>query len=300
MRRLWIIIIEMFVFMIGMALIYGCSPLETEHEIGQLIHEDVESPSKKDGIEEREHVSNHTGYRIILGSGIAEKKSPQYPEEEIVEYVTHIIVNAGCEIDPVEIAVAKENGLDSMCERIIMTAAMNNDGDFYEVATPFEWYVQKTDVVNLKCLNGPHDNFCWPIGMKDIFDSSNGYEPKTQVAACVVNECPDSNPDDCEKVICASVTVATVVNLSGEWKLSGATFDEGKLLDIEQSGRSFHDDALSLKHGEIHGALLQFNINDTVYYGTVNPYRNLIQGQAIDLMSMNNIGKWYAERISEI
>lgn len=216
--------------------------------------------------------------------------------QEPQEYATDVVVIAGCETNPNNMAVAAQHQTEALCEHIVMLAARNDDGDFYEIGLPFVWDVMDPEVVALPFSFGPQDNYALPIGMYDTFDFDGENEPQTKVIGCAINTCPDPRPADCADLVCASAKVLSVINLEGGWTLSGTTFDDGADTALMQDGRTFKDMNAGVKHGFVNGTAVQFDIDDYRYEGTIAPDRNHMGGQVWELMTLTLVGDWEAER----
>lgn len=212
------------------------------------------------------------------------------------EYATDVYLNAGCEMNPPDAAVAANHATEALCEHVIGIAARNDDGDFYEIGAPFEWTVENPTILDLVCLNGPSDDFCRPVASHDIFDGGDEIEPSTVVWGCVVNDCPDPRPDDCADLVCRSVTVVSVVNLEGEWSFTDAMTEDSVPLTILQDGRAIEESNGFIKNGSVYGAIVNFESGDYLYEGTVSPDRSSMGGTAIELITLTDAGNWSAIR----
>lgn len=214
------------------------------------------------------------------------------------DYATDVLITAGCEMNPDTAAVAKQHGNPSLCEHVVATPARNDDGDFYEVASSFLWGIADADVADVPCMGQENDGYCHATGKEDVFDTGDEEEPATLVMACAVNHCPDPRPPDCADLVCASVTIASVVNLEGAWILNGATFDPPLVMSPAQDGRSFADATIGLQDGAVDGTSVSFSIGDYLYEGTFAGDRDHLQGEAWELMTLSSVGAWSAERAS--
>ncbi|MBU0540653.1 hypothetical protein KKD88_02080 [Patescibacteria group bacterium] len=217
-------------------------------------------------------------------------------QDTLQEYATDLRLTAGCEVDPPEMAVAKAHIEAPLCERILATPMMNQDGDFFEVAAKFAWIVSDNEVLQLHCLNGFNSNLCWPLASQDIFDNPLGVEPTSLVMACAFNTCPEAHPKDCKHTICASVTVKVVVNVEGSWTFMGATFDPETSVMLSQSGRTFEDIAIGIENGLVDGRSASFEYRDYAYTGTVSEGGETMAGYVTDLVTSNFVGTWWAIR----
>lgn len=212
------------------------------------------------------------------------------------EYVTDLLVYAGCSVDGADVPVANGHAEPGECEHIVVTPAHNDDGDFYEVAAPFVWITTNPTMLPIACLNGEHDNFCWPVGLGDLFDPGQVNEPSAAITACAQNDCPIPRPADCADEVCVSFTAASVVSIEGTWSLSGETFDPGATMAPEQDGRSFDDHLVGVKRGEIDAWSLHFEIDDYLYTGGFTD-RGHIVGDVSDSISGAFVAEWSAVRI---
>lgn len=213
------------------------------------------------------------------------------------EYVTSLIVYAACEEDGTEVPFAANRiGMGADCERIVFTPAHNDDGDFYEVWGYFNWTTDNP-AITIDCLNGEHDNFCWPVSTQDLFSQDPMTEPTALVTACAVNDCPLPRPDDCLDELCVSFTVESVVNIEGTWQLFGDTFNDDDYLCPIQDGRHFEDAYQNILRGKVNSNVVEFDIDDYHYSGTFLNGANRLSGTIIETMTLSPVGTWYAERI---
>ncbi|MBU1032457.1 MAG: hypothetical protein ABH820_04155 [Patescibacteria group bacterium] len=300
MRRLWIIIIEMFIFMIGMALIYGC---ETEEARLGFLH----ATDKEENIEEREYAPSK---RIAIQPDIQSEEAPPEtkpepepepepeiePEIEPTEYVTDIITFNGCGYNPIEMAVAKSHISASACEYISATGAMDYNGDFFETSALFIWETADPNVVTFEC--NAYETHCEIKGKQDIFDQNNGQEPKSEVKVCALNDCPDPNPGDCQKKLCSSVLISSVINLSGIWNFYGDFLSEISVANLTQDGRHFWDKYSEIENGVINEDMMHFEKGNLIYKGKIAPDRKHIQGDVVEVNSLSLCGQWSAKHIT--
>ncbi|MFZ2804727.1 MAG: hypothetical protein WA001_05965 [Patescibacteria group bacterium] len=232
-----------------------------------------------------------TGQSTSAGSG-GSGGAPASPGNP--EYVTDLLLYAGCEVDGTDVPVADGHTSPSECEHSVITPAHNDDGDFYEVWGYFNW-TSSDPRITVECFNGEHDNFCWPVGHADVFDTSDLSEPTATITACAVNDCPMPRPDDCQDQLCVSFTSESVVNIEGEWSPTGATFDDRDVLTLSQDGRTFLDPLFGVQHGNILSTSVSFDVDDYSYIGNFTDRDHLV-GQVSDSIGGNYIGDWSAER----
>lgn len=217
-------------------------------------------------------------------------------QEELPEYATDLRLTAGCLVDPPEMAVANWHEGEFVCESILATPMMNQDGDFFEVASKFVWSISDDSAFQFQCLNGPNDNLCWPLPTHDIFDDPDGLEPSALVTACAMNDCPDSQPEDCQDTICAGVMVRVAINVEGQWIFMGSTLDPETHAFLSQTGREFVDDLVGIKDGLVEGTNVSFEYGDYLYTGTISQYGETMTGVVTDLITSTYIGAWWAIR----
>jgi hypothetical protein len=217
-------------------------------------------------------------------------------DEDLQEYATDLRLTAGCVVDPPDMTVANAHQNESLCERILATPMMDQDGDFFEVAAKFSWTVSSYGPLAIKCLNGPDDNLCWPVASQDIFDDPKDAEPTALVTACAINQCPEPQPQDCKDAICKSVTVKVAVNIEGPWVFMGATLDPNTPASISQSGRWFEDQAIGIKDGLVQGKSVKFQYGDYAYTGVIQDHGQAMSGTVTDLITSNYTGTWWAVR----
>lgn len=226
-----------------------------------------------------------------LDGGTSVPPSPGNPE-----YVTDILIYAGCDPDLPEVAIAKDHAANG-CERIVLTPAHGTNGDSYEVAASFDWQVEDPAFVQLECLNGPHDNFCWPHGLEDAFDLDGQSDPTTMVTACVHNDCPLPQPTDCQNTLCVSIAVSVVPNIEGIWSLTSDAFVGLDQMELTQVGRSFGDSWIGVKHGSVAGPNIHFVIDDYLYEGQLLPNRVQMTGTITEMLGLTYVGNWQALRL---
>ncbi len=221
------------------------------------------------------------------------------PAPEMKGYATDVLLNAGCEMNPLSMAVAKGHTMPALCEHIVGIAAQNQDGDFNQIGAKFNWGVTDPTVVDVPCRNMPNTGFCFGVGKQDIFDVGGSTEPSTDVIACALNTCPDPRPSDCSDMVCNVVTVASVINLEGAWFMAGPdlNLNPGTVVHLTQDGRSFVDPQVGVKQGNITGTAVSFKIDDVLYTGEISWDRDFISGEVVDQLSSTSLGSWSAERM---
>jgi len=222
---------------------------------------------------------------------------PDVPSEDVPVYATDLLLNAGCMMNPEEMAVIAKHDPPSLCEHIVATPAQNADGDFFEVAAAISWTIEDESVISLECVNGPDDNSCAVHGLSDLFDVKNGKEPCTLVTACALNECPDPSPSDCMASVCSSATVCSVVNIEGGWSLDWPSFQNGSVASFAQYGRWFEDDPFDIDEGFVDGDSVSFTWGDYAFEGTLSADRATITGSATDLITFSSPTDWSATRL---
>lgn len=210
-------------------------------------------------------------------------------------YATEITLFGGCEETPKKMAVAKEHQSLTPCESLLATAWRTENGIRREVPANFIWTVEDSKIAEIVCEDSPRRSLCRPIGKTDVIDTWGGFEPETEVFACVLNACPALRPADCEDIVCTSVSVVSVVNLEGEWLMAAPIFDEKTLLRISQDGRSFKDKALNVEDGGIDGQAIEFELGDYAFDGILDPDRRLLSGDIYEMMTLDSIGPWWAK-----
>ena len=254
----------------------GCAPEESMAQLAYLMPEERAEDKTAD---------------------VPEKNQPPEPGEIVEQYITHINFYADCTVNPPEMATAKKYQAEPLCSRIVAAAMTNLDGHAWEEATPFDWYVADTQAIKLMCADEPWLNLCWPVGQQDVFDLNTGDEPETTVAVCTQNICPEPLPPDCENVVCRSIQVKVTVNLQGSWQMSDQPALNAGPMNLVQDGRNFSDSHLGLDHGKVVADSVQFQIDDYLYTGQIDPGRNQMHGNIMEMMGMAVIGTWVAERV---
>lgn len=218
------------------------------------------------------------------------------PSDE--EYVTDVLIYAGCTSGAWQINVPYLQLNNNGCNSIFLTAARNQDGDFYEVATSFNWGITKPTLVDVQYPIGLHHGAVTIQTLKDLFLVTQQEEPMTSIVGCIKNSCPIPRPADCSDMLCAMVEVTSVINLEGEWSLEGEMIDPGTVVQLVQTGRDITDVLSLVKHGYVTNADVDFTIGDYGYHGTLAENRVHIFGSVKDLLSDTIIGSWTASRAS--
>jgi hypothetical protein len=221
-------------------------------------------------------------------------RATSLPEQTdaVEEYATDVSLNAGCTIDPATMEFAAKRQEPMLCEHTIAIAARDVDGDYCEVVVPFVW-TSSSPLIEIHCLNGTDDNFCWPSSAVDIFDSPDGEEPCGTVTTCAQNTCP-ADATDCMPEICTSVDVCAIVNIEGAWRFSWQTLPPDTVFFFTQTGRMFEDEWSDLDVGRIEGNHISFEWGDYLFEGTISPDRKTISGTATDQIVMSHSGPWSA------
>lgn len=137
----------------------------------------------------------------------------------------------------------------------------------------------------------------------DFFDNSN-VEPTAIVTVCVANSCPTC-PEGCELLeVCTDpVPLMAVVNLQGEWEMSGDTFPPGQYgVVIDQTGRQIAPigyDAEPVVVDDTVSFTILFDEGKTCYDGMITPTRDEIAGDVWDCVTQDPLGVWMAYRVGE-
>lgn len=216
-------------------------------------------------------------------------------------FATDVIMTAGCGMDQDVVAVAANRNDETMCESLSATAACYDaEGDYFEVGASFLWTSLRPDIVSVPHIDGTDGTLAYLHGNRDIFDEGGVKEPTSTVIACTMNDCSDDDVDDgCQAMVCATATVASVVNLEGGWLMSGISIDPGTVIHPLQFGRTFTDPTFGLVKGTITGTKTSFEIGDYRYDGDIAPDRSHISGHVTELMGYSVIGPWTAVRITD-
>jgi hypothetical protein len=207
-------------------------------------------------------------------------------------FATEVFLNAGCEINPSSMSFASRRQAPMTCEHIVATAAGDVNGDYSDIALPFSW-TSSSSAIEIHCLNGPNDNFCWPVSATDIFDTADNEEPCGTVTACAHNTCPP-NAASCQTELCATVDVCAIVNIEGAWQFSWQGTDPDTTFFFTQTGRMFEDEWSDLDVGIIQGDHVFLEWGDYFFEGTISPDRMTISGTATDQITLSPAGTWTA------
>lgn len=209
--------------------------------------------------------------------------------------IAGIYLNAGCTINPDEMAVAAGHVEAENCEHILATAYTGTNGDMDETAAPIEWSVTDWSDLTLNCI-GTHNNLCAARMTEDYFDLGDATEPASIVTACTTNSCAAWDAD-CEPSICASVTIKSVINLEGPWSFDPISEPADLTIDLWQTGRTIFAASNDMDHASVSGFSVLFDRGDYRYIGTIAPDRAHIEGYALDLISFLPAGSWSAHRL---
>lgn len=209
--------------------------------------------------------------------------------------IAGIYLNAGCTINPEEMAVAAAHEETAGCEHVLATAYTGTNGDMDEVAAPITWTVTDWSDLTFDCIGAQH-NLCAAHMTKDFFDLGATIEPGSVVTACTSNDCP-ANDATCLPTVCASVAIKSAINLEGAWSLDLIGEPPGLTFDIQQIGRTLFTASNDMDHAFISGFSILFDRGDYRYIGTVAPDRGNIEGYALDLISLSPAGSWSAHRL---
>jgi hypothetical protein len=224
---------------------------------------------------------------------------PLFPREAVPEpYANGVYAYAGCVSDGTHVTVAAHHAAPSECEKIVLTSYYTHDGDLEEWGVPFAWATTDTNILDIGCLAGPNDNFCWPIGLQDAFDTADTLPPEAEIIACAVNTCPDPAPEDCLPMICTGFTVEVAVNVEGPWLLMDQMMENGLPVNLVQDGKSFADPILHLDDGKVDGTTVNFELGDYAYSGVIASDRLSMQGLVFDLIVDSPAGTWSATRLA--
>lgn len=211
-------------------------------------------------------------------------------------YATDVFLYAGCESNPSTVFVVNGQLDDDPCANLIAIAAYYDDDTFYKVAAQFNWQAEETGVVTIDFPYGPHGNLCRVHGSRDIFDNQEDTEPLTKIIVCTANTCSKQKPADCQDQACAEMVYVSIVNLEGNWRMNGTTFEPDAEMILLQNGRRFKDQKNGIKDGSIQGTVISFEIDDYLYLGELSD-RDHMQGEVMELMCNQTMGSWQAERV---
>lgn len=219
-------------------------------------------------------------------------------QEEQGPYANGVYAYAGCISDGTHVTVAAHHAAPSECEKIVLTSYYTHDGDMEEWGVPFAWATTNTNALDIGCLAGPSDNFCWPIGLQDAFDTADNLPPEAEIIACAINTCPDPAPEDCLPMMCSGFTVEVAINVEGGWLLMDQMTENGLSVNLIQDGASFVDPVTHLDDGKINGTTINFELGDYAYSGVILSDRASMQGLVFDLIVGSPAGAWSATRLA--
>lgn len=136
--------------------------------------------------------------------------------------------------------------------------------------------------------------------LQDFFDAGKR-EPEAELVACVKNVC-SSCPPECTLEICTEpLNVRAVVNLQGDWWLSGDPLPPGKYgVEIAQTGREIEAIGFDIAPTVLSNTV-SFRTNLTgkeeqCFEGTIAPSRDRIEGTVWACKSEEDRGTWLADR----
>ncbi len=222
---------------------------------------------------------------------------PKNPSDE-EEYATDLLLYANCKPGAWQIAIPQGQTNDSGCNQIMLTAARNANGDFYEVGASFDWGAAYPSQIDLSDPWSMKHGIVTLMTTTDLFSNIKQEEPMTSVVGCIQNQCAVPPQPDCADMLCVMVEVTSVVNVEGEWSLEGAMISPGTIVQLVQSGRSISDLSSLISHGHVSNTDVDFTIGDYGYRGTLAENRVHLFGSVKDLLSDTVIGSWSALRSS--
>jgi len=266
----------------------GGSPSPTRHDR-------VDTPQKEDAAFKDQSVQ-HLTQRPWNENHLSGHAPP--PAGEAQPYVNGVYAYAGCVSDGTQVTVAAHHENPGECERVVLTSYYAHGGEMEEWAVPFVWGTTDPNALSITCLNGPNDNFCWPVGLQDIFDTEDELVPHADIIACALNTCPNPQPVDCFNTICNGFSINVAVNVEGAWLLKDELREENLTVTFTQDGQAFEDQAIHLRHGIVEGAAVSFEMGDYGYSGTITADRLSMNGVIMDLLGGNPAGTWSAARLA--
>lgn len=285
--------------LIPVILMTGCGDASS----ASLLHRNLDAASnneipviqlaKKRIAERRKDESSHRPF-VVPSTDV--RAGTYVPDEE--EYVTDILLYADCRPGAWQIAIPMGQSNDGGCNQILLTAAHDANGDFYEVGASFQWNVADASQIS---LGDPWDlkhGVATLETKKDLFSDVALEEPMTTVVGCVQNQCAVPPQPDCADMLCMMVEVTTVINLEGEWSLEGEMIEPGMIVQLSQIDRDISDASSIIKHGNVLNADVDFAIGDYGYHGTLAENHVHIFGSVKDLLTDTIIGSWSASRTS--
>ncbi|MCC7356949.1 hypothetical protein IT408_00360 [Candidatus Uhrbacteria bacterium] len=217
--------------------------------------------------------------------------------DSVTEWTTDIHVSTGCESSPSHFTVTNNPHSPSECETLTAFAAMDIDGDYFDSGGWLTWTSSKPDIVKINCPQNSHGRTCWLSGYKDLFDMSDGIEPRSTITVCSDNICPfQATIPVCKKQVCMEFEAISILSISGSWTVAHDFDKEDLHFQFVQNGRDFTDEFLHLRNGSLNGVTIRFEVDDTLYQGTVLADRKTIYGSTWGITGKNFIGHWVARR----
>lgn len=216
--------------------------------------------------------------------------------------VTGFILNICGSAKP-ELAVPRNHAAYPCHELIRLTPYHLESGRLYQVPATLNWSSDEPAWVSVSGFDWIPDRTSVSVaGSRDVFDApsidpADHGEPRATVRACAKNDCPfQPNDQTCQPVVCADISVAGVVNLEGEWCLTGANLGAScTKVEILQDGRELYVLPWNAG-GSVQDSTVTVKDDTTLYVGTVSQDRKTIMGAATDLMNGDSLGAWKAER----
>jgi len=219
--------------------------------------------------------------------------------DEEVEFATGISLYT-CDYDPPRLTLPRGH-FGRNCEMTAVATAYRDDGgDVYDVSIPLVWSSDAPWATIEPFAGNHHGTLVYGRSSIDLFDLGIATEPEATVEVCAKNDCPDAAAD-CRSEVCREIKAYAVVNLEGDWCMSGATFYEAC------SEHSFVQDGRHLTVRDVYGyqigyggimqTVVSWDESDVLYVGTIDPSRDLIRGQAYWQMSDEYAGEWQATRL---
>jgi hypothetical protein len=215
------------------------------------------------------------------------------------EFATGLLLFT-CDHDPPELTLPR-NLISTHCEQTaVATAFRNDEGDAYEVSMPITWESNDPAIQWSYVPGSTNHRIAYAASSLDLFETYTEKEPRSLLRVCAKNSCP-SGQSGCQPQVCREFLAVSVVNLEGEWRITGAGLSpaglpvtisqDGRRLDIREVG--FTKSAF----GQVFADQVSWRANDLVFIGAIDPSRELMFGLAYHEQNLGPAFDWLAERL---
>lgn len=271
---------KMFCLLVSFGLV--CSACEGERDL-QVDDEKRRNLAtmQTDGLIVSAESESQSMYKLELTSSVDSMCSTVDPSQTIIDLNTSSSSFDG------EIIVRKNVWSDD--HRIMATAYTNGDE---AVVDRYVWNMQETTFASFSSL--AWDNNTVEIHVrKDLFDN-HGSEPTSLATVCAINSFDQT-------LGCRLFTLIGVIDLEGEWIVSGTGSTSLAVVQLTQTGRSVRlepsfGNALT---GDLFENVLSFEEGSLLYI-CIFTSRTHCEGIVTDTHKGKVVGEWIADRLTSL